>query len=180
MGTIMLPVLVASSSMMTLVFSPAGGGAPALRGKAGGAPSCLGRHWAFWKLQELFLSKVLPLSKPTWRRFHCRRKGRSGEELSKDKQPSTYSPHLLLPAQRDLPPLSSNHAWTCWPTGWPTPYTTLYPCMQKHYNLLPQMYLVPHMYLVPYMYLVPQMYLPCETDRALLTHYRASDSGPAH
>ena len=39
-------------------------------------------------------------------------KGRSGEELSKDKQPSTYSPHLLLPPQRDLPPLSSNHAWT--------------------------------------------------------------------
>jgi len=42
MGTLMLPVLDGSSTLMTLVFSPAGGGAPALRGKAGGAPSCLG------------------------------------------------------------------------------------------------------------------------------------------
>ena len=156
----MLPVLVGSSSMMIMVFSPAGGGALALRGKAGGAPSCLGRHWAFWKLHKLFCQKYCP-STPTWRRFHCRRKGRSGEELSKDKQPSTYSPHLLLPAQRNLPPLSSNHAWTCWPIG------TITLCLRCTLRLTCTL-------------CITCMYLPCETDRASLTHYRASDSGHAH
>jgi len=39
-SSLKLPLVVGSSSMMTLVFSPAaGGGALALRGKAGGAPS---------------------------------------------------------------------------------------------------------------------------------------------
>merc|ERR1712018_12669 len=37
-SSLMLPLVVASSSMVIMVFSPARGGALALRGKAGGAP----------------------------------------------------------------------------------------------------------------------------------------------